>query len=167
MDDRSTLENYELTAAGWPRPVVGGYPVPWVAPTENLAEVNEGRQLASVGGATCQVCGLDYAWAEQAYGFVFAGEEGLPEPEVGMFVSEIVGSSSQPIFFLDGAIMHFRCAKLSAARCPHIAGRTDLWCVTVPANDANPRFDEKNRLRPTYPAGDCEFVAWPVPRRTT
>lgn len=166
MAERSTLDQYELTPAGWPRPVVNGWPIPWVAPISDLGEVNEGRQLASVGGANCQVCGLDFPWGDHAYGFVYSGDESLPEPEVGMFMSEIVESAAQPIFFLDGAIMHERCVKLSAAKCPHIAGRIDLWCVRVPANDATPRFDDRNRLRPTYPAGDCEFVAWPVSRRS-
>lgn len=158
-------EPYELTDAGWPRPRVAGWPVPWVAPTTALGEVNEGRRLASVGGAVCQVCGLGWGYGEDAFGFV--SNEGIADLEHHQYLSGITVSSGEPVYFLDGAIMHWRCAKISAQMCPHIAGRSDLSCVRVPANDAEPGVDPvTHRLVATYPAGDCELVPWPVPRRT-
>lgn len=161
----STVDPYELTPAGWPRPVVEGWPIPWVAPAHQLSEVNEGRRLASVGGAVCQVCGLGWGWGEDGYAFVKLQEGDAEFLPPGSYLSKITEVPSQPIFFLDGAIMHLKCAALSAARCPHIAGRTDLFCVRVPANDATPIEDDAGVLRPTYPAADCELVRWPVRRR--
>lgn len=164
MPERSTGDPYVLTDAGWPRPRVAGLPVPWVAPTHNLGEVNDGRRLASVGGAICQVCGEGWQYGEQCYGFVSGDELAVLLP--GDFVSELDElNSASPIFFLDGALMHDRCARLTAAMCPHVASRTDLFCVRMYANDANPAPDPVTRkLSPSYPAGDVQLVAWPTKR---
>jgi len=156
---------YVLTDAGWPRPRANGWPVPWVAPTHNLGEVNDGRRLASVGGAICQVCGLGWGYDEDAYGFVNGTQLGALEYHD--YLSQITATPYDVVYFLDGAIMHLHCARLSATMCPHIAGREDLACVRVPANDATPREDPATgSLVATYPAGDCELVPWPAPRRS-
>lgn len=161
MTERSTLDEYVLTAAGWPRPIVNGYPIPWVAPTTNLSEVNEGRRLASLGGAVCQVCGEGFAYGEEAFAFTWADDD--DKLEIGQYLSEVRESPAERVYFMDGAVLHFRCAKLTAARCPHIRDATDLICIRVPANDADPTPVE-GKFVPTYPAGDVQRVPWPVPR---
>lgn len=167
MPDPSDVDPYVLTDAGWPRPRVNGYPVPWVAPTHKLSEVNEGRRLASVGGAICQVCGGGYSYAEDAFGFTTMtqyGEEVKRKDfplEYGDYLSELL-SSATLIMLLDGAVLHGRCARLTAAMCPHVRDREDLICVRVPANDADPQPRADGTMAPTYPAGNCEYVPWPT-----
>lgn len=158
----STTEEYTLTAPGWPRPNIGGYPIPWVAPAEKLSEVNEGRRLASVGGSICQVCGLSFGYGDVAYGFIETGPA-LAGLELGSYLGAVFGSST-PITFLDGALLHMDCARLTAVMCPHVRDRANLVMIEVPANDADPQRDFEGTLRPMYPAGDCKLVAWPTER---
>ena len=154
-------EEYTLTEPGWPRPNIGGYPVPWVAPAERLSEVNEGRRLASIGGSICQVCGLSFKYGAMAYGFVemTPAVRGL---DPGAYLGSVYGSAA-PVTLLDGAVLHIDCARLTAVMCPHVRDR-DLAMVEVPANDADPQIDFEGVLRPTYPAGDCKVVSWPTKR---
>jgi len=160
--------SYTLTEAGWPRPRVAGLPVPWVAPTENFGEVNTGRQLASVGGAVCQVCGLGFAYDEDAFGFTWIEPANLASSrlEHGDYLSKLSGyHPGDMVTLLDGAVLHHRCARLTAAMCPAVRDGKDRICVRVPSNDADPR-EVGGKLVPTYPAGDVEYVPWPAPRRS-
>lgn len=163
--DVSVGDNYTLTSAGWPRPRVDGLPVPWVAPTHNLGEVNAGRRTATCSGAICQVCGEGFAVGDDAYGFSVITHndvEVAPLPlEFGDLLSDLVGESDL-VSFLDGAVMHFRCAKLTARMCPHVRARTNLVCLRVPANDAFPHDFGNGKLEPTYSTTDCVYVPWPA-----
>lgn len=172
------IDDYRLTGAGWPRPLApvgtkdAGYPVPWVAPVTNLSHVNEGRAMATASASICQVCGLGYDYGDDAYGFTALGDpDGSPRTdlpiEYGDALVDLPGMDPQVdwVGFLDGAVMHDRCAKLAAVMCPHIAGRDDLVMVRVPANDAIVR-EVDNKLRPTYSVEDAIYVPWPAPRRT-
>lgn len=153
-------DGYTLTDAGWPRPRVNGWPVPWVAPAENLGEVNDGRRIASASGAVCQVCGEGWPWDGEAFGFItVAGDFPLIPDD---YLTDGGMPPAKKIFFLDGALMHHRCAALTAALCPHIKAQTNLICVKVPANDADPVVDETGKLLPTYPAGDVQVAVWPI-----
>jgi len=162
-------KEYTLTRAGWPRPAnAEGYPVPWVAPEQNLSHVNEGRQLATVSGSICGVCGGDYDYGDDAYGFTSLEDEDgnittdLPlEPGDALVELPDMKPERDFVGFLDGAVMHHRCARLAAARCPHIRGRKDLIMVRVPANDATVR-DLDGKLRPTYSVEDAIYVPWPT-----
>ena len=171
-------DDYQLTGAGWPRPLApagtrdAGLPVPWVAPVQMLSQVNEGRKMASIGGAICQVCGLGYDYGADAYGFSsIEGPDGqfhdvLPL-EYGDSLADLPGMDpvTDWVTVLDMAIMHERCAKLAAVMCPHIRDRRDIICIRVPANDATVReFDGK--LIPTYSVEDAIYVPWPAPRTT-
>lgn len=160
--------DYVLTDAGWPRPRVAGLAVPWVAPTNNLGSMNEGRRLATVGGAICNVCGEGYPHGADAYGFTsftFNGSDTLRDNfplEPGQPVTDLDGvDKGDYVSFLDGAVMHWRCARLAAATCPHIKDRMDLVCVRVAANEADVR-ELDSKLMPTYPAGDSVYVPWPT-----
>ncbi len=140
--------------------------MPWVAPLESLGEMNEGRRLATIGGAICNVCGEGYPTGGDAYGFsafTFNGvyQETLPL-EFGAPVTELEDvSAGDYVSFLDGAVMHWRCARLAATLCPHIKNRNDLVCLAVPANDADPR-EIDGKLMLTYPAEDCVYTPWPT-----
>jgi hypothetical protein len=158
-------ETYTLTEAGWPRPVVNGWPIPWVTPAEKLSEVNEGRRLASVGGAICQVCGQGFPFDARAYMFVPDSDAVLAELSAGDYIGTTIGPAAR-VIPLDGAVLHRECARLTAARCPHVRDRGDLVLLEVPANDADPVFDDDKILRPSYAAGDCKLTEWPVPRGT-
>lgn len=160
---------YTLTDAGWPRPVFNGYPVPWVAPQEDLGHVNSGRRGATVTAAICQVCGEGYQYGEEAYGFAKFLIEGRESStlllEFGDSISELPGISPiDKVRVVDGAVMHWRCARLTAARCPHIVrNRHELVCVQVPANDADPELDDIDGVvRPTYSVTDCYYAPWPT-----
>lgn len=172
-------DDYTLSGAGWPRPLApegtkdAGLPVPWVAPAQNLSTVNEGRQMATVSGSVCQVCGLGYAYGDDAYGFTSLSDpDGTPRTDLpiehGDALSDLPGMDPELdwVGFLDGAVMHLRCARLAAVMCPHIASRGDLICARVPANDATVREVDK-KLRPTYSVEDAAYVPWPAPRRDT
>ncbi len=97
----------QLTATGWPRPVVGGLPIPWVSPSDNLATMNHARATACASGAVCAVCGEGYQDDEEAFAFV-------KEPELPADLS--TGS----IRAMDNAVMHRRCARLALAVCPKL-----------------------------------------------
>lgn len=152
--------DYTLTKAGWPRPQYRGYPVPWVAPQEDLGHVNEGRRLASAGGAICQVCGGDFAYGDECYGFVNQPAD-FGKLKYGDYLSEVM-TDENVVMPLDGAVLHWRCARLSAARCPHILHDTTLICVRVPANDATPMAHESGNMFPTYSVHDTAYVPWPT-----
>ncbi len=147
--------SYTLTDPGWPRPNVGGLPVPWVAPVENLGEVSEGRRLASIGGAVCQVCGLSWSSPEEhgeAYALIRMSPVAQAALEPDKPISLVIGE--RVVIPLDGAVLHFHCMKLTLAMCPHIRERKDLVVVEVPANDADP-VQDGDTLRPSYSSGDC------------
>lgn len=165
---------YTLTDAGWPRPrsdetsATPGMPVPWVAPQEHLGEMNEGRRLATLGGAICNVCGEGYRSDEVAYGFTcfsFNGEK-MMRDQIPLSYGDVITdlkpiADSAALTFLDSAVMHWRCARLAATMCPHIVKRSDLICVEVPANDGNPEMID-GKLTLTYPAKDCVYNPWPI-----
>lgn len=166
----SDLPVYTLTEAGWPRPRYDGWPIPWVSPREKLAEMNEGRRLASLSGAICNVCGEDFEWGTKAYAFTSLSHGGESTAKLPIaydtYLTELPGMHpATRVQVLDGAIMHHRCAKLSAAMCPHIKNRAELICIEVPANDADVVMDEEDdKLISVYPAGDVRYVAWPTQR---
>lgn len=148
---------YTLTDPGWPRPNINGYPVPWVAPVENLGEVNDGRRLASTGGAVCQICGLGWTSPErdgEAYALVPMTSAARAALTPGEPISLVIGE--RVVIPLDGAILHWRCMRLTLAMCPHLRGRDDLVVIEVPANDADP-IDDDGTLRGSYSSGNCIF----------
>lgn len=165
-EESADTDSYTLTPAGWPRPRFNGMPIPWVAPAERLSEVNEGRRTASAGGAICQVCGLGWEMDNlDAYGFAVISHEDRRTIQPETSIEDLVGPGVT-VYFLDGAIMHLRCAKITARMCPHVYKRDDLVMLRVPANDADPQWIDKT-LRATYSSEDCTYVPWPIPRRSS
>lgn len=155
----TAVDDYVLTESGWPRPRVNGLPVPWVAPTRNLGEVNEGRRVAGVGGGICQVCGRGFEIEDDAYMWTY-----LPKEWVGpLRPGDSMPRPEEPFRYsaVDGAVLHERCMKLTKAMCPHIRDNHEIVLCWVPPNDADPLFDQDGILRPTYPAEACIIVRGP------
>jgi hypothetical protein len=100
-----------LTDAGYPRPIIEGYPIPWVSPAENLGTTNGDRILATKEQGLCQVCGLAFASEEEVVVFVTAETK---ESHASVDLSTALCRAT------DDAVMHPRCAKLAAGRCPKL-----------------------------------------------
>lgn len=124
------LYDTPLTRSGWPRPVLNGWPIPWVSPSGNLALMDEARMVACATGAICAVCGLDYDDGEVAYALVKRRDE-LP--------ADLTGGAVKA---MDNAVMHRRCLLLSLKRCPRLAQLRVcglLKVVRTVGNRARPR----------------------------
>ena len=100
-----------LTAPGWPRPIIDGWPIPWVSPAENLGTTSGERILATKEKALCQVCGV--AFEDDAEVVVFVTSE-TSRKHAEVDLAEVLCRAT------DDAVMHPRCAKLAAGRCPRL-----------------------------------------------
>lgn len=96
-----------LTKTGWPRPIVGGLPIPWISPSDSLAQVNPARSAACASGAVCGVCGEGFEEIEVAWCFV--RNETVPD-----------NLSEGWIRPMDNSVMHKRCALLALKWCPKL-----------------------------------------------
>lgn len=138
----------ELTRAGWPRPIVNGFPVPWVSPSDKLAEMDTARAAACASGAICAVCGGDYGDDEPAYVLVQSAEKPLAVAEVDVQA-------------MDNGILHKRCLQLALARCPklrslHAGGL--LLVVRTSGNSARPTQDQDGGLKAVLDGATCALV---------
>ena len=95
------------TDVGWPRPIIGGWPIPWVTPAENLKQTDPDRMTEVVDYALCQVCGLGHNPMSFVYFFV--------NLEVGPIPDSLEDKMVQA---MDNAVLHERCMKLATGRCP-------------------------------------------------
>lgn len=100
-------DNLTYTDVGWPRPIIGGWPIPWVTPAENLKQTDPDRMTEVVDYALCQVCGLGHNPMSFVYFFV--------NLEVGPIPDDLEDKVVQT---MDNAVMHERCMKLATGRCP-------------------------------------------------
>lgn len=126
-----------LTRAGWPRPLVAGWPIPWVSPVENLAKTNIGRERAGASAAVCAVCGQDYPQHGTAVVFV-NGENGVPD-----------SAEEYAITSIDNAFLHPRCARLALAWCPMLKRMVDagtLLLFLADVADVYLVFDEDDKV---------------------
>lgn len=152
-----------LTSAGWPRPRVDGWPVPWVSPADNLANMDPARYDACASGAICAVCGGDYPPGARGIALVLLDRAaGSPTPTVG---SDLAGGDVLP---MDNAVMHHRCVRLALAWCPElkrVLAAGELIAVDVPANSATVEVTdedaaegERPRARGLIDGADCRVV---------
>lgn len=143
----------DLTDAGWPRPIVDGWPVPWVSPKHELSRMHDARAAASATGAVCAVCGLGYQDGETAYVLVKA--DAPPGPD------------DQAAQAMDNAIMHERCARLAVAVCPKLKRlRSDgrLRVLRTVGNRATIVPDDDGVFHAQIDREDFEDVGSEVPR---
>lgn len=95
------------TDVGWPRPIIGGWPIPWVTPAENLKQTDPDRMAKVVDYALCQICGLAHEPMSFVYFFV--------NLEIGPIPDNVEDKIVQA---MDNAVMHEHCMKLAIGRCP-------------------------------------------------
>ena len=149
----------QLTPAGWPRPRVDGWPIPWVSPPDNLAIMDSARHQAGCTGAVCAVCGEGYPGPVDAYILINTSETGLPPED----------RSGTELTAMDNAVMHERCVRLALAWCPTLKALVEaghLVVVRVPANKARPEMAEPDGVtgdgdpyvRAVYSGSDAEIV---------
>lgn len=137
-----------LTRSGWPRPIIDGWPIPWVSPAESLSTMNNSRVAACASGAICAVCGDGYSDDEQAYAFVKATEV-LPD------------LSSVAVQPMDNGILHKRCAQLALARCPELKrlfAAGDLQIVAMTGNSAEVILGD-GRPKGRVDGADCAVIS--------
>lgn len=135
-----------LTSAGWPRPIVDGWPIPWVSPSERLAIMDGGREAAAASGAICAVCGGDYLEDVKAYSVV--------RKSLGVDLSAV---EVQP---MDNGIMHKRCLQLALAKCPRLrdlAADNAIEVVSVPSNSTRIEIVEGKQMA-RIDGNLCEIV---------
>lgn len=138
----------KLTEAGWPRPIIGGLPIPWVSPPNDLAQTNAAREAACASGAICQVCGLGYQDGDPAYVVVRAKKR--PKR-----------MDKTLVWAMDNGVLHKDCLLLALARCPKLRGlRAEglLMVVKTTGNSAKPRRNSKRHLQAVFAGSDCEIV---------
>lgn len=136
-----------LTSAGWPRPVIGGLPIPWVSPPDDLSQTSGARKEACASGAICQVCGLGYDDGEPAFALVH--HEG-----------KVPAIETVRVNTMDNAVMHLRCIKLALAFCPKLkALRAEgkLQAIRTEGNLATPKWI-KGDLTAVLDGHDCHHV---------
>jgi hypothetical protein len=102
-------EEYSSTEKGWPRPVIGGRPIPWVSPPENLRMTHPERMEEIVECGLCQVCGEVPDREEDVYLLINLA---LGVPPEGSDLAE------KTLQAMDNAMMHKRCYELATSNCP-------------------------------------------------
>lgn len=137
----------KLTRAGWPRPIIGGLPIPWVSPSDRLSEMDPARVTACASGAICAVCGGDYDDDEDAYVLVKSAER----PKVMADVA---------VHALDNGVLHRRCLLLALARCPKLRELDrDGVLQILRAKGNSARFViEDGEAHAVLDGADCEIV---------
>jgi hypothetical protein len=134
-----------LTRSGWPRPIVGGWPIPWVSPSDELATMNQARLAAAASSAVCAVCGTDFAADEKAFACVRAEAAGNPKKH-----------GVRP---MDSATMHRRCILLATSMCPTLKELREkglLYLVEVQHGQADIQIGKGKEIYCEYEVGDWE-----------
>lgn len=143
-----------LTDNGWPRPRMGGWPIPWVSPAADLSEMDPARYNACASGAVCAVCGDGYPAGADAYALALTDR-----------VDPLTDLSDGVLRPMDNAVMHERCLRLALAWCPELARKHAagaLVCVRVPANAAVVEPNEDgDGVRGVIDGARCEVVPMP------
>jgi hypothetical protein len=141
-EERGNMRD-KLTRAGWPRPIIGGLPIPWVSPSDELATMNQARVVAAASSTICAVCGLDFAVDEPAYACVRSDRMANPKKH-----------GVRP---MDSATMHRRCVLLATANCPRLKALREegqLQVVIVQHGTAEIRIGSDKEYFAEYDVGD-------------
>lgn len=136
-----------LTEAGWPRPIVDGWPIPWVSPSESLSDMNKARAAAAASGAICAVCGKDHADGGEAFALVKAAD----------VLADLAAVDVQP---MDNGVMHRACLLLALSKCPalkRLIEADELRIVRVPVNAARVVV-KRGSPKARFDGADCELI---------
>jgi hypothetical protein len=126
-----------LTSTGWPRPIIGGLPIPWVSSAHDLSTIDEQRLQQLRTKKLCQVCGEDHAVGSTVYMCGSAREK--PDLAEGCYVMA-----------MDDGVLHERCARLAVKMCPRLRELNDqglLRVVGVPLEDVALFEDDVGTVR--------------------
>lgn len=94
-----------MTDAGWPRPIVGGWPIPWVSPADNLSTMDSEREAICSAGKICAVCGE----ANGATAYILIRAKNQP-----------ADLSSVRAQAMDNGVLHRKCLMLALKHCPEL-----------------------------------------------
>lgn len=108
----------ELTKSGWPRPIIGGWPIPWVSPHSDLAKMSPERTRRILYNKLCQVCGKKHAKGSTVF-MCLDSDKSYLSP----YGQEFHNSYAIP---MDKGIMHERCFRLAIAICPLLKAKREL-----------------------------------------
>lgn len=138
----------ELTDRGWPRPMIGGWPIPWVSPPHDLSNEDEDRHAEVIANVLCQVCGEGHAPHDTVY--LVINDPTQPGADVSFAWAVAT----------DDAIMHERCLRLAAGRCPalkRLRSEGKLSVVSCPASAVSAHdFDDGEEAGQPRLAADGE-----------
>ncbi len=157
----------KLTDAGWPRPKNDdGYPIPWYNDADDLRAVHGARYSACASGAICPICGVAFIDGMRAFAFL-----SLRQLEGTALADALTSSLEHPldgfdVSPMDNSVMHDKCAKLSLARCPHLAdliSAGDLFVIELPANacDVHGPDEHNRRTHGVVNGADCDVLNRP------
>ena len=144
-----------LTEAGWPRPVVGGLPIPWVSPPDDLATMSGARMLAAATGAVCAVCGLGHQDDGEAYA--------LARSDAGAWPPDPATMELRPMD--QAAAMHRECLLLALRYCPRLRALREQGVLAAARVETNPEgilradSDAQGGVFAAYPPGTWAPVA--------
>jgi len=110
-----------LTDPGWPRPIIGGYPISWVSPASDLSKTNSARHTQVLTEKICQVCGEGHEFEDTVY-LVINDEQSVAGEDI----------TDKWAMAVDDGILHERCLRLAAGRCPRLKRlRSEVRLVIV------------------------------------
>src|SRR3990167_4671270 len=96
-------ERVKLTEAGWPRPIVDGWPIPWVSPPNDLSTMDPDREAICASGKICAVCGEP----NNSESYILVKSKSAPK-----------NLSRIRVEAMDNGILHRKCLLLALERCP-------------------------------------------------
>lgn len=142
----------KLSEAGWPRPIVNGWPIPWVSPSDNLSEMDPEREAICASGKICAVCGEPNG----AKSFILIRADAVPEN-----LSDVHAHA------MDNGVMHRKCLLLALARCPELQrlksnGLLQIIKCETSKIRASTTFEcgaSRIRQRATVDGAECEIVS--------
>jgi len=132
-------ETPKLTKAGWPRPIIDGWPIPWVSPSDDLSTMNPARERICADGKVCAVCGEENGGTS----YILIRSNRPPKD-----LSKVRAHA------MDNGVLHRRCAALAIARCPELSRLQSnglLQIVKCKTSDIRPRA--------TLDGAKCEIVS--------
>ncbi len=146
-----------LTKHGWPRPVVNGWPVPWVSPAHNLAIMDDKRTRKILNKLICQVCGSGHKATDRVFFCVNALDKDKQKPNALGDFKEFYQSI---IVVMDHGLMHERCVKLAVNVCPmlkKIGDRAELFVFSAQRDTVRIGPATTHKKTFGFHVDDCRF----------
>lgn len=153
MSDEFAAYGWQLTLSGWPRPIIGGWPIPWVSPHSKLSIMSPTRVRRILYNKLCQVCGKKHAKGSRVFMCV-DGKDSYLSADAKEFHKLYVVP-------MDHGIMHERCFRLALARCPKLKEKKlsgELVCVSTQIENIRLEYVTKLDTKEFIVSADlCEY----------